>query len=119
MIIKWHVVDSFHFISFHFNDNDNANVSRNEYTEVVRKLTKYLDNGVESTPVFMPLFGTGLSRVNRTPQRILLNIVDALDFDDTCSMPGGINIIIKSLKKMDVNLNTVEYIVKQGIIEKE
>ncbi|MBQ9254216.1 MAG: hypothetical protein IJ180_05515 [Bacteroidales bacterium] len=107
------------FALTHFDGNDKVNVGRSEFTAVIGKLTKYLSETVENRPVFLPLFGTGLSRINRTPQRILLHIIDTIDFDDTCIIPGGINIIIKSLEKMDVNLNTVEYVVKQGIIEKE
>ena len=107
------------FALTHFDSNDIANVSRSEFTDVIGKLTKYLNDTVEDKPVFMPLFGTGLSRVNRTAQRILIHIVDTLDFNDTVTIKGGVNIIIKSLRKVNVNLNTVEYIVKQGIVEKE
>lgn len=107
------------FALTHFDDHDKANVSRSEFTYVIGELAKYLSNTVEGKTVYMPLFGTGLSRVNRTPQRILLHIVDTLDFNENISILGGINILIKSLRKVEVNLNTVEYIVKQGIIEIE
>lgn len=107
------------FALTHFDDHDKANVSRSEFTYVIGELAKYLSDTVEGKTVYMPLFGTGLSRVNRTPQRILLHIVDTLDFNENISILGGINILIKSLRKVEVNLNTVEYIVKQGIIEIE
>ncbi len=105
------------FALTHFNDNDKANVSRAEYTKVVWKLMAHLSNMVEGRSVFMPLFGTGFSRMRRTPQRILLQLVDTLDFNDSCTIPGGINIIIESLDKVNVNLTTLEYVVKHGISE--
>lgn len=107
------------FALTHFNDSDKANVSRAEYTEVVWKLMDHLSNMVEGRPVFMPLFGTGLSRMRRTPQRILLHLVDTLDFNDSCTIPGGVNIIIKSLDEVNVNLTTLEYVVKHGISEND
>lgn len=107
------------FALTHFDDNDKANVGRAEYTEVIWKLMKHLTNIVEGRPVYMPLFGAGLSRLRRTPQRTLLHLVDTIDFDDTCTIPGGLNIVIKSLKDLNVNLTTLEYIVKRGITENE
>ena len=107
------------FALTHFDDNDKANISRAEYAMVVGKLTKHLGDIAEGKQVYMPLFGTGLSRMRRTPQRILLHLVDTLDFNDTFTIPGGLNIVIKSLKDINVNLTSLEYIVKHGITENE
>ena len=107
------------FALTHFDDNDKANVKRVEYTEVTHKLMDHLAEIAENRPVFMPLFGTGLSRLQRTPQRILIHLLDTIDFNDKWSIPGGINIYIKSLDSVAVDLNTVESIVKKGITEKE
>ena len=94
-------------------------MSRLEYAEVVRKLMDHLSLIAEGRPVYMPLFGTGLARLKRTPERILYHLVDTLDFDDTSSIPGGLNIIIKSLDKLNVNLTVFEQILKSGIIDTE
>lgn len=107
------------FALTHFDDNDIANMSRLEYAEVVRKLMDHLSLIAEGRPVYMPLFGTGLARLKRTPERILYHLVDTLDFDDTGSIPGGLNIIIKSLDKLNVNLTVFEHILKSGIIDTE
>lgn len=107
------------FALTHFDDNDKANVSRIEYTHVVNKLMEHLSQIVQERPVFIPLFGTGLSRIKRTPQRLLLHLVDTLDFNDSFSIPGGLNILIKSLSDVDVNLTTLDNIVKKGITEIE
>lgn len=103
------------FALTHFNDNDKANVGRAEYSEVLRMLMKHLSDIAETRPVFMPLFGTGLSRLKRRPQRILYHLVDELDFDDVSQLPGGLNIVIKSLSEMEVNLTMMEYVVNEGI----
>ena len=103
------------FALTHFDKNDSANVSRAEYTEVTRKLMQYLNPIVEGKPVYMPLYGTKFSRMRRTSQRILLHMVGSLDFDDTATIPGGVHVIIKSLDKLNVNLTTLEHVVKTGI----
>ncbi len=107
------------FALTHFDDNDIANMSRVEYAEVVRKLMDHMILIAEGKSVYMPLFGTGLARLKRTPERILYHLVDTLDFDDTSSIPGGLNIIIKSLDKLNVNLTVFEHILKSGIIDTE
>ncbi len=103
------------FALTHFDDNDKAHVSRAEYSHVVCELMKHLASIAEDKPVFMPLFGTGLSRIQRTPQRILYQLVSILDFDDTNVFKGGVNIIIKSLKENDINLTILEEVIKEGI----
>lgn len=105
------------FALTHFDDNDKANLSRTEYIDVINRLLTHLDSMAGGTPVYMPLFGAGLSRLHRTPQRILLQLVNTLDFNDSCTITGGANILIKSLDEVDVNLSTLEYIVKNGISE--
>lgn len=103
------------FALTHFDDNDKANVSRAEYTEVTRKLMQYLNPIVGGESVYMPLYGTKFSRMRRTSQRILLHLVDSLDFDDTATIPGGLHVVINSLSKLNVNLTMLEQVVKTGI----
>ena len=107
------------FALTHFDENDTAFVSRFEYSKVVNDLMKHLTATVEDRPVYMPVFGSGLSRLGRTPQRILYHLVDTLDFDDTAKIIGGLNILIKSLKKDSINLNLLEYMVNNGIKKDE
>lgn len=106
------------FALSHFNENDNAYLNRAEYTDVIQKLIDHLSTIAENKSVYMPLFGTGLTRLRRTPQRVLLHLIDTLDFYEKLSIPGGINIVIKSLRSKNINLNTIEYLVKEGITEK-
>ena len=107
------------FALSHFDENDKANINRSEYAQVIEKLMEHLSKIVGNKPVYMPLIGAGLTRINRTPQRILVHLVDILDFKDGYSIPGGVNILIKSLNSVKVNLNTVEDVVKNGILQKD
>ena len=105
------------FALSHFDKDDKANISRSEYAQVIEKLMEHLSKIVGNKPVYMPLIGAGLARINRTPQRILVHLVDILDFEDRYSIPGGVNILIKSLNSVKVNLNTIEDVVKKGVLQ--
>lgn len=105
------------FALTHFDENDKAYISRNEYVNVITKLMDHLSEVVEERSVYMPLIGAGLSRLQRTPQRILYQIISILDFDNSITVPGGVNVVIKSLKKENINLTLLEHIVKNGIIK--
>ena len=107
------------FALTHFDENDVAGLSRAEYGSVVKKLMAHLSKISESQTVYMPLFGTGLARMHRTHQRVLTHLVDLLDFNDQCSIHGGIHIVIRSLDDAEVNLSAIEEILKKGIIETE
>lgn len=103
------------FALTHFNDQDVANVGRTEYSQVVNLLMEHLSVMAEAKPVYMPLFGTKYSRMRRTSQRILLQLVNTIDFNDTCTIPGGVHIVIDSHDKLDVNLTLLEHVITNGI----
>lgn len=103
------------FALTHFDDHDMANVGRTEYTRVVNTLMEHLNEIAADKPVYMPLFGVKYSRMRRTSQRILLQLVNTIDFNDTCTIPGGVHIVVDSLDKLNVNLTTLEHVIKNGI----
>ena len=109
------------FALTHFDDYDTANVSRAEYGMVVNELMKHIFQIAENKPVYISLFGTGFSRIQRSPQRILYQLISILDFDDRNVFTGGINIILNSHmnneddKDNDINLTVMEHIIKNGI----
>lgn len=103
------------FALTHFDNYDIANVNREEYAEVTRCLLNHLSQKTENKQVFMPLYGTGLSRMKRNPQRILYHLVNLLDFESNRVIKGGINIVIKSLSDVNVNLTELEYSLKYSI----
>lgn len=102
------------FALTHFNENNKASVGRYELHQVILEFMKHVSDMCESRPVSMPLFGTGMSRIQRNPQRILHFIVDCIDFE--CSdkeIPGGLNIKILSLEDTKVNLNDIANIFEE------
>ena len=101
----------------HFDDNDKANLSREEFNIVLSKLMKFLSEIAESNEVHMPILGTGLARLNRSESRILHFIIDSLDFLHAKPILGGLFIDILSLKSTKINLNAIENHFKKGIKE--
>lgn len=101
----------------HFDDNDKANLSREEFNIVLSKLMKFLSEKAEANEVHMPILGTGLARLNRSESRILHFIIDSLDFLHAKPILGGLFIDILSLKSTKINLNAVENHFKKGIKE--
>ena len=102
------------FALTHFNEKNKASVGRYELHKVIQNMMSHVSEICESRPVSMPLFGTGMSRIQRTPQRILHFIVDCIDFE--CSdkeIPGGLNIKILSLEDTKVNLNDIANIFEE------
>lgn len=102
------------FALTHFNEKNKASVGRYELHKVIQSTMNHVSEICESHPVSMPLFGTGLSRIQRSPQRILHFIIDCIDFE--CSdkeIPGGLNIKILSLDDTKVNLNDIANIFEE------
>lgn len=101
----------------HFDSNDKAHLERTEYNTVIGNLMNFLANNAEANEVHMPILGSGLTRLDRTPKRILYYMIDAIDFQYTPTLVGGLHIDIISLKKAGINLNYVESTFKNGIIQ--
>lgn len=102
------------FALTHFNDKNHAFVSRTEYHDVLIKVMQYVNGMCESKIVNMPLFGTGLSRLQSKPMQVLHYMVDCLRFE--CSdmdFLGGLHIKILSLDKVGVDLNYINDIFKK------
>lgn len=98
----------------HFNQSNHAFVDRDEYSKVFDKLIKYLERMHGNHAVYMPLMGTGLSRLGRTPQRILNFLVDSIDFKfSQLTFPQGFFIEIYDIDS--VNLTELETYVNNGI----
>lgn len=92
----------------HFDESDKANMTRAELNLVLGKLMSFLDKKAEAQEVHMPILGTGLARLNRTPNRILNFTIDVLDFIHTSHIIGGLYIDILSLSSANIDLNKIE-----------
>lgn len=94
------------FALTHFDNNNVALVKSEEVHGIIIKLFEYLDAHSNNRPVYMPVFGTSLSRLKKKPQRMLVYILDTLHFMREIAMPAGLNIVC--YKASDYNLNKVE-----------
>lgn len=101
----------------HFDDNDKAYLERIEYNTVIGKLMAYLATVAEANEVHMYILGSGLTRLDRTAKRILYYMIDAIDFQHTPTLIGGLHIDILSLKKEGIHLGEVKSTFKNGIIQ--
>lgn len=91
----------------HFDEYNHAYVDKKEFPKILNKLLDHIQPLSIENPVYMPLIGTGLSRLRRPHQRVLNFIVDALDFKHSEeTFPKGLHIEIYNLD--DVNLNKLE-----------
>lgn len=96
------------FALTHFDAEDKAFLPKEEFADAIINLMKHLATISNNRPVFMPLFGTGLSRLNETHQRVLLFIIDTISFSCPVAINAGLNIVVYPADMAKVNLNRVE-----------
>lgn len=92
----------------HFDNNNHVYVTTEEIDSALGGLMRTLECVSNNRPVFMPLFGTGQSGVRKRAQQILSFIISTIEFSYPLSIPAGLNIVIKDLSKLGVNLNDLE-----------
>lgn len=97
------------FALTHFDDEDKAYLPKEEFGNAIINLMNHLATISNNRPVYLPLFGTGLSRLNETHQRVLLFIIDTISFSCPVSINAGLNIVVYPTDMVKVNLNKVEY----------
>lgn len=93
-----------------FDENNIASIERDEYAVVINDVFKYLESMCEYRQVFIPLMGTGLSRINLPAQQVLHYLVDTIQFMPSTKIPAGVHMEIKSLSGSNVSLNMIEEI---------
>ncbi len=96
------------FALTHFDQEDRANLPKEEFSSAIIQFMDHLRTIANNRPVYMPLFGTGLARLNETHQRVLLFIIDTISFSCPWAINAGLNIVIYPTDMIKVNLNKVE-----------
>lgn len=96
------------FALTHFDNEDKAYLPKEEFGNAIIKLMNHLATISNNRPVYMPLFGTGLSRLNETHQRVLLFIIDTISFSCPVAINAGLNVVVYPTDMVNVNLNKVE-----------
>lgn len=95
-----------------FDKDDHASVNSREVPSILNKLLAYLFTIASNQAISIPLFGTGLSRLNRSHKRTLLFLLDSIEYmcAEEYKFPGGINIDINRLSSTDINLDDIKTI---------
>lgn len=93
----------------HFDENDIAYVELSEFGRCISSLCKFLGEKAGNNPVYLPLMGMGLSRLNQPAQFILKYTLDTIIGIKGLSIPGGLNIVVYPPIAKTLNLNEINY----------
>ncbi len=93
----------------HFDDDDHAYVELSEFGRSISSMCRYLSDKVGESPVYMPLMGMGMARLNQPAQFILKYTLDTIVGIKGLAMLGGIHIVIYPPVVKTVNLNEIKY----------
>ena len=93
----------------HFDENDKAFVELSEFGRCISYLCHYLNCHAGKQPVYMPLMGMGLARLNQPTQFILKYTIDTIIGVKNLALLGGLNIVIYPPVAKTVNLNEIKY----------
>lgn len=93
----------------HFTKTNIAWTSLYEYSNVIRKLMAHLTEMSDLKPVYMPLMGTGLARIDQTSQFILKYMLDVIVSMSQLSISGGLNVVLYPPVAKTINLNEIKY----------
>lgn len=96
------------FVLTHFNEQDVAYLERKDFGRAIDMLMDHLHDISNDRPVYMPIIGTGMSKMQRSHQRVITYFLDCIDFANTASLPAGLNIVVYDGDKDKVNLSLIE-----------
>lgn len=91
-----------------FDIHDKASISPRVVSKTIMKLMNHLDEIAEDNPVYMPVFGNKTSRLNKKAQRMLLYVLETIDFGETPRLVGGLNVECYTKEKNHYDLNAIE-----------
>lgn len=86
-----------------FDENLNAQCSRKEYMQCIEELIKFYDREGQGDSLYLPLMGTGLSRVNIEEQVALSIIVNMFRLNQD-RIHGEVNIVVFNKTKNHVSM---------------
>ena len=95
--------------STHFDEEDHAYVELSELGRNISSMCKFLADKVEDKPVYMPLMGMGMSRLNQSGQFILKYTLDTIVGIKDLAISKGINIVVYPPVAKTLNLNEIKY----------
>lgn len=93
----------------HFDEEDKAYVELSEFGRSISTMCRYISDKAGSSPVYMPLMGMGMARLNQSAQFILKYTLDTIIGIKGLALLGGVNIVIYPPVAKTVNLNEIKY----------
>lgn len=93
----------------HFDKDEHAYVELSEFGRAISSMCKTLAGKVQDKPVYMPLMGMGMSRLNQSGQFILKYTIDTIVGIKDLAIQNGINIIVYPPVAKTLNLNEIKY----------
>lgn len=105
------------FALTNFDDDNHAYVESWKIPKILKDLLGHLAQVATDKAVYMPLFGTGLSRLGKSHKRTLMFILDCIEYmsSDSVKLPAGLTIDLYSLKLSDINLDDISNAFKANI----
>lgn len=89
-----------------FDKNLNAQCSKEEFIACIQSLMAFYDKNGQGRPIYLPLMGTGLSRVNISPEESLNILVNIIKLNRD-RVHGEVNIVVFSRQKDTVSIHSV------------
>jgi hypothetical protein len=95
-----------------FNKNNRAELNKTEYINVLIELFDYIEQYSNAKEVNLPLLGGGHSGIDFTKQQLVELILLILVVIDKLTLINGLNIVLHSSLKDEIDLNRIEYYFK-------
>ncbi len=89
-----------------FDENLNAQCTKEEFVNCIQDLMTFYDKNGQGRPIYLPLMGTGLSRVNISPEESL-NILTNMIMLNRNKVHGVVNIIVFDKQRNAVSIFNV------------
>lgn len=89
-----------------FDENLNAQCSKEDFLNCIQSLISFYDKNGQGNPIYIPLMGTGLSRVNISQEESLNITVDMLKLNRG-QIHGQVNIVVFSKEKNMVSIHNL------------
>lgn len=93
----------------HFDREDHAYVELSEFGRSISIMCRTLADVAEDKPVYMPLMGMGMARLNQSGQFILKYTLDTIVGIKGLALLGGVNIVVYPPIAKTLNLNEIKY----------
>ena len=87
-----------------FDENLNAQCSKENFVSCIQSLISFYDRNGQGNPIYLPLMGTGLSRVNLSQEESLSIIVNMLKLNRD-KIHGEVSVVVFSKEKSLVSIH--------------